>query len=68
MICKGQGFISVLFDFIVVVKMLFRTGFSGLISADRVFGLLERDFQVRDMETVKGVGQAGCPEPIHKVI
>ncbi len=27
-----------------------RTGFSGLISADRVFGLLERDFRVRDIE------------------
>lgn len=28
-----------------------RTGFSGLISADRIFGLLERVFTVRDIET-----------------
>jgi hypothetical protein len=28
-----------------------RMGMSGLISADRVFGLLERDFEVRDIQT-----------------
>src|SRR2546422_3428595 len=28
----------------------FRTGISGLISADRVFGLLERDFLVKDIQ------------------
>src|SRR6185369_2818065 len=28
-----------------------RTGFSGLISADRIFGLLERVFTVREIET-----------------
>ena len=28
-----------------------RTGVSGLISADRIFGLLERDFLVRDIES-----------------
>lgn len=28
-----------------------RTGVSGLISADRIFGLLERDFPVQDIET-----------------
>jgi hypothetical protein len=28
-----------------------RTGLSGLISADRIFGLLERDFLVKDIQT-----------------
>ncbi len=31
-------------------KMDKRTGVSGLISADRIFGLLERDFLIRDIE------------------
>ena len=36
-----------------------RTGVPGLISADRVFGLLERDFVVRDIESA--VAQALRP-------
>jgi SIR2-like domain len=39
----------------------FRTGVSGLISADRVFGLLERDFLVRDIEAA--VAKALKPSP-----
>jgi hypothetical protein len=38
-----------------------RTGESGLISADRIFGLLERDFLVRDIESA--VARALKPSP-----
>jgi NAD-dependent SIR2 family protein deacetylase len=38
-----------------------RTGVSGLISADRVFGLLERDFLTRDIEAA--VAKALKPSP-----
>src|ERR1700681_2307633 len=38
-----------------------RTGASGLISADRIFGLLERDFLVRDIQ--KPVAKALKPGP-----
>jgi SIR2-like domain len=38
-----------------------RTGVGGLISADRVFGLLERDFLARDMEAA--VAKALKPSP-----
>jgi hypothetical protein len=39
----------------------FRTGVSGLFSADRVFGLLERDFLARDIEAA--VAKALKPSP-----
>jgi hypothetical protein len=39
-----------------------RTGVSGLISADRVFGLLERDFLARDIEAA--VAKALKPSPV----
>jgi NAD-dependent SIR2 family protein deacetylase len=38
-----------------------RTGVGGLISADRVFGLLERDFLARDIEAA--VAKALKPSP-----
>ena len=38
-----------------------RTGVSGLISADRIFGLLERDFLARDIESA--VAKALQPPP-----
>lgn len=38
-----------------------RTGFTGLISADRVFGLLERDFLVKDIQAA--VAKALKPSP-----
>lgn len=38
-----------------------RTGVDGLISADRIFGLLERDFLVRDIESA--VAKALQPPP-----
>lgn len=38
-----------------------RTGVNGLISADRIFGLLERDFLVRDIESA--VAKALQPSP-----
>jgi len=40
-----------------------RIGVSGLISADRIFGLLERDFLVRDIE----VAVAGTLQPAEAV-
>jgi len=40
-----------------------RTGVSGLISADRIFGLLERDFLVRDIEAAV----AGALRPAENV-
>ncbi|WP_136525497.1 SIR2 family protein [Geomonas ferrireducens] len=48
-----------------------RLGISGLISADRIFGLLERDFLVREIEA--SVARALKPEPdvdlsAHKII
>ena len=48
-----------------------RIGVSGLISADRVFGLLERDFRVRDIE-VAVAGALRPPEAVdltaHKIL
>jgi hypothetical protein len=38
-----------------------RTGLTGLISADRIFGLLERDFLVKDIQAA--VAQALRPSP-----
>ena len=40
-----------------------QTGIDGLISADRIFGLLERDFLVRDIEAAVAIALKPKPNP-----